>query len=163
MLVLYHKRNAVNKICDFRAGMFCTSNRFKEGKETSEQELLFSDDFFCTHLEEWMLGPPLKHAFVLHSICVKSAHTDCFSLCVRAVCTQFRCTFYGEISLLLPSSAGATKRAVLGAGSSKRSSWDFLAAPHLTPAAYGTADVTLRAQLLCSIRHPGAQEPLSRD
>lgn len=54
MLVLYHKYNAVNKICDFRAEMFCISNRFKEGKETSEQELLFSDDFFCTHSEEWI-------------------------------------------------------------------------------------------------------------
>lgn len=79
--------------------------REKEHLMGKEQELLFSDDFFCTHLEEWMIGQHLKQAFVLNSTCVQSAHKDLFSLCVRAVCAQFRCTIYSEVSSLLPSSA----------------------------------------------------------
>lgn len=36
MLILYHKHNAVSKICDFRAGIFSISKRFKEGKGRSK-------------------------------------------------------------------------------------------------------------------------------
>lgn len=74
--------------------------REKEHLKGKERELLFSDD-----LEEWMLGQHLKQDFVLNSACVQSAPTDLLSLCVRAVCAQFRCTFHGEVSSLLPSSA----------------------------------------------------------
>lgn len=96
--------------------------REKEHLKGKKQELLLSDGFFYTHLKEWMLGQILKYAFVLNSTWVNNAHTDLFPLCIRAVCAQFRCPFYDEVSSLLPSSASTAKTAALGAGSSKGSS-----------------------------------------
>lgn len=130
--------------------------REKEHLKGKEQGLLFSDDFFCTHLEEWMLGQHLKQAFVLKApvyrvliqiffLCVSELYvlssdapfTVRFHLCVQAVPAQPR----EKLLELAPPKAAAEI---------------FLVAPHLPAAAPGAADVSLRAQLLSSLRHPGA-------
>lgn len=133
--------------------------REKKPLKGKEQELLLSDDFFCTLLEEWMLRQHLKHAFVLNSTSLKSAHTDPFFVCVRAIRVQLRCTFHGEVSSLLPSSSSTAKRAALGAGSSKGSSWDLSGGTSSAP----SYSLDCRCvPLPCSLRHPGVREPVSR-
>lgn len=69
-----------------------------------------------------MSGHRLKYVFVLEAICVTRSHADLFSLHVRAVPAQHRCTVYDEVSSLLPNSASRAERAVLGTGSSRGSS-----------------------------------------
>lgn len=121
MLVLYHKHNAVSKMCDFRAGIFCISNRFKEGKGTSKGQGTGAA------LLWWILLHPLggmavRAAFKVGFCPEQHLCTECsyerylFSVCQSCMCSvQMHLLWWGFIF--------ASKQCQ---HSHKRSSWSCL-------------------------------------
>lgn len=89
---------------------------------------------------------------------------DIFFLCVSELCVlSSGAPFMVRSYLCFQAVPAQPREQLLELAPPKAAAEIFLVAPHLPMAAHGTANMSLRAQLLCSLRHPGRQEPVSRD
>lgn len=105
-----------------------------------------------------MLGQHLKRDFVLNSTCVQCSYRS-FFLCVSGLYVlSSDAPFTVRFCLCFQAVPAQPREQLLELAPPKAAAEIFLVAPLRPPAAHGAADVSLRAQLPCSLRCPRNSE-----